>query len=379
MDIVRKTIQAAIDPESLTDATPEKPYGGFIAVASDESRDRDGEELYQNEWVTPLPDHITIDTDHGMSVATTVGSARPYFEGKELMIDASFSSIERAQETRKLILEGHIKTVSVAALVDRSKKSGTPKRELLNVGIVAIPSNRNAIIFDAKNFDGRDEVKSLDEAARDLLLAVKAGAGNSAGSNDGALIQAIHDAAGHLGAACIVVEVPDEDVSGADDGANKSVEGAVTETKTGAVLEDDEQVEDEEYEEIPSAPPGAVEIGEVAPEVEASAEKFTTQEIVNAILGEKSIDVDGVTVSADQFKDALQQVISNASNSNAGEPQGESPAEAPVEKAAAAADVAPAPADETAVEAAESDVVDVEKRARRMAMAVFAASEALSD
>jgi hypothetical protein len=362
MDIERKTIQAVIDPESLTDASPEKPYGGFKAIASDESRDRDQENLYLNEWITPLPDHITIDTDHGMSVATTVGSAKPYFEGNEMWIDASFSSIERAQEVRTLILEGHIKTVSVAALVDRSKKSGVPKRELLNVGIVAIPANRNAIIFDAKSVDGKAE--SLEDAARNFLLAVKAG--TAAGSSDGAMIQAIHDAAGHLGAACVVVEVPDEDVSGADDGANKSVEGALTEVKTGAVLEADEDVEDEPV------------VGdEETPEVEASTQKLSTDDLVNAIFGRKSIDVDGVPLSADQFKDALQQIISNAS-SKADEPQGETPAEAPAEEAAAAADEAPAPADEAAAEAAESEVVDVEKRASRMAMALWAANEALS-
>ncbi|HEX4560036.1 MAG TPA: hypothetical protein VH166_12810 [Mycobacterium sp.] len=44
---------------------------------------------------------------------------------------------------------------------------------------------------------------------------------------DAAMVQAIHDAAGHLGASCIVVEVPVEDdlseggEDGQNDGANK--------------------------------------------------------------------------------------------------------------------------------------------------------------
>lgn len=365
MDIIRKTMVATIVPDSLTDASPEKPFGGFKAIASDESRDRDGENLYQEEWITPLPDHITIDTDHGLSVATTVGSAKPSFEGNEMWIDAAFSSIERAQEVRTLILEGHIKTVSVAALVDRSKKSGTPKRELLNVGIVAVPANKNAIIFDAKSLN---RAESLDEAARNFLLAVKAG--TAAGSSDGAMVQAIHDAAGHLGAACIVVEVPAEDPSGAQEGANKAFGDTLAPKVTVPASENEDaaEVEAEEVEPVVGDEP--------TPEVVATTEKFSTQEILNAILGEKSIDIDGIAVSADQFKDALQLIISNASN---GEPQGDSPAKTPVEKAAAAAELAPAPVVETAVEAADSGVVAVEKRARHMAMTLFAATEALSD
>jgi hypothetical protein len=112
-----KSFDATID--AFTAPSDDKPYGGFIAVASDESLDRDGERLYRSEWKTPLPERITVDSDHGMSVATTIGSARPYFDGDRLMIDAAFSSLERAQEVRTLVTEGHIKTVSVAALVDR--------------------------------------------------------------------------------------------------------------------------------------------------------------------------------------------------------------------------------------------------------------------
>jgi hypothetical protein len=212
----RKSIQATID--SITAPTDEKPYGGFIAIASDESLDRDGEHLLKSEWVTPLPDRITIDMDHGMSVATTIGSAHPYFEGGRLMIDASFSSIERAQETRALVLEGHITTVSVAALVDRSKESGTPRRELLNVGIVAIPSNRNAVILDAKAGVKAPGLAAFQAAVKSIVE------GKSA---DAAMLQAIHDASSHLGADCVdgIVGLDDDlsedGESGESDGANK--------------------------------------------------------------------------------------------------------------------------------------------------------------
>lgn len=148
-DIEMKTMTATV--ESAIDDSAAFPHGGFTAVASTPSLDRDGDMLAKKEWIEPLPDHITIDIDHEMSVRGTVGSARPYFDADgRLMIEARFASTPQAQETRTLINEGHIRTVSVAFMTDKSKKSGEPRRELLNVGIVAIPSNRDAVIVGSK-------------------------------------------------------------------------------------------------------------------------------------------------------------------------------------------------------------------------------------
>ncbi|GLP75683.1 hypothetical protein TUM20983_27930 [Mycobacterium antarcticum] len=220
----RKSFDAAIDV--FTPPSDDKPYGGFVAVASDDSLDRDGERLYLSEWVTPLPQRITLDVDHGMTVGTTIGSARPYFDGDRLMIDATFSSLDRAQEVRTLVREGHISTVSVAALVDRSQK--TPRRELLNVGIVAIPANPHAVIMDAKAFGS---------AVTDVLNGVSVAAVIKAAGGDAvAMVNAIHDASVHLGAECLKSYDPDEldddgegvgnddyDDSGDEDGANKAL------------------------------------------------------------------------------------------------------------------------------------------------------------
>jgi hypothetical protein len=215
METERKSLEATI--QTVTDATADAPFGGFTAIASDASLDRDGEILTRDEWITPLPDHITVDADHGMSVATTVGSAHPYFspDGK-LMVNAAFSSLARAQEVRTLINEGHINTVSVACLVDKSKKPGTPKRELLNVGVVSIPSNRNALILASK-------AASLFRGGLSAVLK-----GESADIDPVEMNQAIHNASVHLGALCAKSEVPvddqdEQDEDGADDGANKAL------------------------------------------------------------------------------------------------------------------------------------------------------------
>jgi hypothetical protein len=325
----RKSLDATI--EDAGDSA-EKPFGGFVAVASTPSLDRDGDQIGTEEWLD-LPEHITIDSDHGMSVGTTIGSARPFFDAEgRLMIDAAFSSIDRAQEVRTLIKEGHIRTVSVAFLTDRSKKDGTPRRELLNVGVVAIPSNRDAVILDAK----AAKAESVSDAAVKFIQAVEAAtkAGTSAGSGDGALVQAIHDAAGHLGAACIVVEVePDGDESGAAEGANKAAD------LTGVVIDGEVHVYD--------------------------AAKPVTDPVAKAAF------------TIEQFKAALDAIITTSDiDTNVGEPQGVSPVDPPVEEAAAATYV-PAPADDTAESAVESEVAS-EKRAARMAMALFA-TEVLSD
>jgi len=234
MNIELKQVVATV--ESDIEESEEFPYGGFVAVASTPSVDRDGDKLESNEWITPLPDHITIDIDHEMSVRGTVGSARPYFsDDGQLMIEARFASTAQAQETRTLIREGHVRTVSVAFLTDKSKKSGEPRRELLNVGIVAIPSNREAMILSSKTaaikdcqcWDGYERVpgttpcapgscRKCDAASKmAALVTTKAG-------GDASLIQAIHDAACHLGAGCCAMDDPAEEA--AEESAMKSVD-----------------------------------------------------------------------------------------------------------------------------------------------------------
>ena len=175
MDIIRK--DATITPTGADEDFP----GTFEVILSAPTEDRDGETLLPNEWKTPLPSRITFDADHGMSVATTVGSGVPSLNAAgELVVSGTFSSLPRAQEVRTLVKEGHINTTSVAFMSSRSpmkdgKQSVT--RELLNGAFVAIPSNREA-----------------------LVLSSKSGARNSA--TDMGHIQAAHDHMAALGASC---------------------------------------------------------------------------------------------------------------------------------------------------------------------------------
>ena len=107
MNVIRKDA-------TITNTDEEFP-GSFEVVLSAPTKDRDGETLLPEEWKQPLPDHITFDVDHGMSVAATVGSGVPTLnDAGELVVAGTYSSLARAQEVRTLVNEGHIKTTSVA-------------------------------------------------------------------------------------------------------------------------------------------------------------------------------------------------------------------------------------------------------------------------
>jgi hypothetical protein len=176
MDIIRK--------DATIENTSDEGPGTFEVILSAPTLDRDGETLHADEWKQPLPDHITFDSDHGMSVATTVGSGVPRIDEEtgNMVVAGTYSSLPRAQEVRTLVNEGHIRTTSVAFMTEKTQKDGKEAtvRELLNGAFVAIPSNREALVLASKG--------------------VKAGARNSAGDLAG--LQTIHDTATSLGADC---------------------------------------------------------------------------------------------------------------------------------------------------------------------------------
>lgn len=144
------------------DSNPEGP-GEFEVILSAPTLDRDGEVIDSNAF-DPLPDHITFDTDHGLSVATTVGSGVPRYEDGVLKVTGTYSSIPRAQEVRTLVAEGHIRTTSVAFMAPkREVKDGVPhvtRAELLNGAFVPVPANREAVVLAAKSAVARESVLS---------------------------------------------------------------------------------------------------------------------------------------------------------------------------------------------------------------------------
>jgi hypothetical protein len=182
--VVTKAV-ATIEP-GTDDATSET--GTFDVILSAPTLDRDGDTLQADEWALPLPDHITFDVDHAMSVAGTVGSGTPRIEDDwTLRVSGTYSSIDRAQEVRTLVNEGHIRTTSVAFLTTKAKSAGgksTVKRELLNGAFVAVPSNREAVVLSSKGFQAVEKVGARNSAA------------------DAEQIQTAHDSLVAAGASC---------------------------------------------------------------------------------------------------------------------------------------------------------------------------------
>lgn len=154
----------------------ETEHGTFEVILSTPAEDRDGEEVKAEEWKTPLPDHITFDIDHGMSVATTVGSGKPEIDGDgKMIVKGTYASTPLAQQTRALVNEGHIKTTSVAFMRIGKKGVDGPKRELLNGAFVAVPANTEALVLTSKALEGETSPDTVLKGAFEAVLKTLAG------------------------------------------------------------------------------------------------------------------------------------------------------------------------------------------------------------
>jgi hypothetical protein len=201
MDIVTKEATAQVMPV----ANSEHPNGEFDLILSTDDLDRDGENLYPEDWAK-LPDHIHFDTDHAfrdnLGVEKTAGSGVPSIESGQLRVRGTYAGTAHGQTTRQLVNDGHIRTASVAYT---QRKDGT--RELLNGSFVAVPANPYAKILSSKGVkavsDDDTPGPEDDENEDDMP------------SHDD-LVQAAHDAMVHLGAECQAAD------DGESDGANKS-------------------------------------------------------------------------------------------------------------------------------------------------------------
>lgn len=129
----------------------------FVAVMSAPTVDRDNE-IIDSGAFDPLPEKITVDIDHAMSVEKVVASGQPFYDRSgRLMIRGMFASTQLAQDTRTLVREGHVDRMSVTfreAMREKDPETGVvhiKSAELLNVAFVVIPSNRDAAVLAAKD------------------------------------------------------------------------------------------------------------------------------------------------------------------------------------------------------------------------------------
>ncbi len=151
--------------------------GGFVAVASTDSVDRDGEVIAPGAF-NPLPASLPVHMNHSMNVRDLVARARPYYQGGRLMIEARFASTTAAQEARTLVTEGILDSVSVVFYAaKKEQRAGVPTivtGELLAVDLVSIPSNRDALVMSSRSYtsDARSIAAQARSVSADALLAL---------------------------------------------------------------------------------------------------------------------------------------------------------------------------------------------------------------
>jgi len=171
-------VMKAVATVKAVDSTD--PNGEFELILSAPTEDRDDETVVTRAF-EPLPDHISMDIDHGMSVATTVGSGVPSYDAEgNLLVRGTFASTVLGQEVRTLVNEGHIRTASVAYLTKQTTKNKDGKRqitkaELLNGAFTPVPANKDAKILASKT-GARNSAKDLEylQAAHDSLVSAGA-------------------------------------------------------------------------------------------------------------------------------------------------------------------------------------------------------------
>lgn len=175
MNVTRKSAAALIEP-GTDDQT--SPTGSFHIILSTPDLDRDGESLGAGEWQTPLPAMIPIDMDHGMTVATTVGSGVPSIEADgTLHVRGTYTSLPQGQQMRTLVNEGHITATSVTFL-QKTGAAGKTVRELLNGTFTPIPANPNAVVLSSKALAGAEarRVQQIHDHTMAMGAACQAGA-----------------------------------------------------------------------------------------------------------------------------------------------------------------------------------------------------------
>lgn len=170
MNPITKTVEAAV--RSLADTDP----GSFEMILSDDSTDRDGDNLYAYDWRHPLPDSIPLKANHSRDVADIVGSGEPFIDSNgALRVRGVFASTPLAQQIRTLVTERHLQSVSVEFL---RHADGTA--ELVGGAFVDVPSNPRARVLAAKSLapDGGkmsrlEEMRAAADAAYKNLAAGK--------------------------------------------------------------------------------------------------------------------------------------------------------------------------------------------------------------
>lgn len=164
------------DTKSVPAVLAATDAGGFTAIASTGSVDRDGEVVAPGCFAHPtLPDSVPVHLDHNLTVAGLVGRGRPYYVGDQLWIDGRFSSTPEAQSARRKAAEGVLDSMSIVfrglewRTVDGVRTC--VRGDLLAADLVTVPSQPQARVLSVRGgLGGPSVVPQARRVLADALL-----------------------------------------------------------------------------------------------------------------------------------------------------------------------------------------------------------------
>jgi len=139
-------------------ALVENINGKMVAVASDDSQDRQGDAIPQDRWKlfnflkNPV---LLMSHQYHLPPVGIVKNIR--IEGNKLIFEPVFHEItQAAREVKQMYLDGIMRAFSVGFMPTKDKSN-----ELLEISAVSVPANANALMFSKSISD--TEKKSIDE------------------------------------------------------------------------------------------------------------------------------------------------------------------------------------------------------------------------
>lgn len=136
-----------------------------MGIASTEKMDRDGEVIKQDGWdLSNFKKNPVILASHNYHEFPIGKATNIKVEDKRLVFKAVFSqATQKAIEAYQLVKEGILKSFSVGFIpreYDEKDRSVITKAELLEISLVAVPANPQAIVT-AKEFKDNGLAKEL--------------------------------------------------------------------------------------------------------------------------------------------------------------------------------------------------------------------------
>jgi HK97 family phage prohead protease len=141
----------------------------IIGISSTEDEDRDGEVVKQSgidfkNFLSTNP--ILLANHEGHDIRSVIGKVkRIWREDNKTLFEAQFSKAsELANQAYEMVKEGILNTFSIgfmAKAFDEKKPGIITESELLEISLVPIPANPNAIVV-AKNLDNKFAKKTYE-------------------------------------------------------------------------------------------------------------------------------------------------------------------------------------------------------------------------